>query len=107
MTLRGLQVRVGFVLVSLQVGVNELNKTVEVLGCDSFVLLVEVINVAVEDLDEEFDGHGGVHASVGDSESPLKAFKDALAVTVELQVLLDSRSSRNRKRLKWRWLRTF
>lgn len=31
------------------------------------ILLVEVIEVSIEDLDEKLDGHGGVHAGVGDA----------------------------------------
>jgi hypothetical protein len=38
------------------------------------VLLVEVINVSIEDLDEELDRHGGVHAGVCHPQGALKAF---------------------------------
>ena len=82
-----LERRVRVVLVCLQVRVDELNQAVEVLCRDSLVLLVEVVYVAVEDLDKEFDGDGGVHASVCDAEGTLKAFKDALAVAVQLILL--------------------
>lgn len=51
-TLWTLEAGIRLVLVGLQVGVDELDEAVEVLGCDGFVLLVEVVDVAVEDLDE-------------------------------------------------------
>lgn len=63
---------------------DEFDKAVEVFDRDGFVLLVEVVDVAVEDLDEEFYRHGGVHAGVCDAEGPLEALEDALAVAVEL-----------------------
>ena len=43
-------------------------------ACDatySFILLIKVVDVAVEDFDKEFDGHCSIHASVGDAEGPL------------------------------------
>ena len=64
---------------------DELNKTVKVLRRDGVILLVEVVDVAVEDLDEKFDGNGRVHACVRDSEGALKAFEHALAVAVGLR----------------------
>lgn len=84
MSLRALQAGVGLVFVRLQVGVDEFDKAVEVFDRDGFVLLVEVVDVAVENLDEEFHGHGGVHAGVCDAEGSLEALEDALAVAVEL-----------------------
>lgn len=84
MALRTLQVRRGFVLVRLQVGVDQLDEPVQVLGRDGFVLLVEVVDVAVEDLDEEFHRDGCVHARVCYAEGALEAFQDAFSVAVEL-----------------------
>ena len=49
-------------------------------------MLIEVVDVAVEDFDEEFHRYSGVHAGVGDAEGTLKTFEDALAVAVELWV---------------------
>lgn len=63
---------------------DELDEPVEVLGRDGFVLLIEVVDIAVEDLDEEFDGYGGVHACVCDAEGTLETFEDAFAIAVEL-----------------------
>jgi hypothetical protein len=40
-------------------------------GAYGIVLLIKVVNVSVQDLDEELDGHGGVHARVGDTERTL------------------------------------
>ena len=84
MSLRALQAGVGLIFVCLEVRVDELDEAVEVFDRDGFVLLVEVVDVAVEDLDEELHGHGSVHAGVCDAEGPLKALEDALAVAVEL-----------------------
>lgn len=84
MALRALETRIWLILVRLQVRVDELEEAVEVLGRNGFVLLVEVVDVAVEDLDEEFDGDGGVHAGVCDAEGALETFEDAFAVAVEL-----------------------
>lgn len=47
-------------------------------------MLVEVVDVAVEDFDEELDGYGGIHAGIGDTEGALQTFENAFAVTVEL-----------------------
>jgi hypothetical protein len=52
-----------------------------------FVLLVEIVNVAIEDLDEKLDGHGGVHAGICYSESTLEAFEDAFTVAIELWLI--------------------
>lgn len=86
MALRALETRVGFTLRGLQVGVDELNEAIEVLDGDGLVLLVEIVDVAVEDLDEELNGDGGVHAGVGDAEGTLEAFEDSFAIAVELGV---------------------
>lgn len=51
---------------------------------DLFVLLVVIVDVAVEDLDEQLDGDSRVHAGVGHAQRALKAFKHTLAITVEL-----------------------
>ena len=48
------------------------------------VLLVEVVDVAIQDFDEKLDRDGGVHACVCDTESALEAFENALAVAVGL-----------------------
>lgn len=49
------------------------------------VLLVKVVDVAVQDLDEELDADGAVHARVGHPQRPLQALEHALAVAVQLQ----------------------
>jgi hypothetical protein len=74
MTLRPIEAGIRFVLGRVQVRVDELDKPVEVLCRDGFVLLVEVVDVAVEDLHEELDGDGCVHAGVGDAEGSLETF---------------------------------
>lgn len=84
MALRALEARIWFILVRLQVRVDELNEAVEVLSRDGLILLVEVVDVAVEDLDEELDGDGGVHAGICNAEGTLEAFEDAFAIAVEL-----------------------
>ena len=63
---------------------DELDESIKVLGSDGLVLLVEVVDIAIQDFNEEFDGHGGVHASVCDTEGTLEAFKNPLSITVEL-----------------------
>lgn len=50
--LRSLKTRVRFRLAGLQVRVDQFDKSVHVLCRDGLVLLVEVIHVAVQDLDE-------------------------------------------------------
>lgn len=42
-----LEARVWFIFVGLEIGMDELDEAVEVFGCDGFVLLVEVVDVAV------------------------------------------------------------
>lgn len=88
MAFRDLQAGIGFALVGLQVRVDQFDETVEVLDRDGFVALIEIVHVSVEDLDEEFNGYGSVHASVGDAESALETFKNALAIAVELYRLV-------------------
>lgn len=78
------------VLGSVKVGVDEFDEAIKVLCCDGIVFLVEVVDVSVEDLDEQFDGYGGVHAGVCDSESTLEAFQNALTVTVDLRKRVSS-----------------
>lgn len=90
MAFRDLQAGIGFALVGLQVRVDQFDETVEVLDRDGFVALIEIVHVSVEDLDEEFNGYGSVHASVGDAESALETFKNALAIAVELYRLVQS-----------------
>lgn len=89
MALRTLQARIRLFLVRLQIRIDELYEPVEVLGRDGLVLLVKVVDVAVEDLDEEFDGYGGVHAGVCDAEGTLETFEDTFAIAVELLTSLD------------------
>ena len=55
------------VLGRIKVALDQLDQAVDVFGGDSLVLLVEVVDVAVEDFDEELDAHGGVHAGIGDA----------------------------------------
>lgn len=81
---RALQAR--RVVGGIEVGVDELDQPVDVLGGHGVVFLVEVVDVAVQDLDEELDGDGRVHAGICDAERALEAFEDALAVAVWLRV---------------------
>lgn len=69
---------------------DQFDETIEILDRDGLVALVEIVHVSVEDLDEEFNGYGSVHASVGDTESALETFKNALAIAVELYRLVQS-----------------
>ena len=82
-----LQCRIRAVLVGLQIRVDELDQAVQVLGRDGIILLVEVVDVAIEDLNKELHRHGRIHTGVCDTESALEAFEDALAVAVELELL--------------------
>lgn len=52
---RTVEIWVRFVRGGLQVRMDKFNQPVEILRGDCFVLLVEVVDVAVEDLDEEFN----------------------------------------------------
>lgn len=82
--LRPVKAGVRLVLAGLQVGVDELDETVEVLGGDGLVLLVKVVDVTVEDLDKELDGNSSVHAGICDSQSALETLEDSFPITVEL-----------------------
>ena len=53
-------------------------------GTCSFILLVKVVDVAVQDLDEQFNGDGCIHASICNTQSPLKTFEDSLSITIKL-----------------------
>lgn len=76
--------RIGLGVGGAEIGVDQLDQAVQVFRRDGLVLLIEVVDVAVQDLDEEFYRYGGVHAGVGDAEGALEAFQDAFAVAVEL-----------------------
>lgn len=82
---RAVEVSICLIFVCLQVGVDEFNETVQVLRSDGFVLLVEIVDIAVEDFHKELDGDSGVHAGVGHTEGALKALEDSFAVAVELE----------------------
>lgn len=88
MAFRPVEVRVGFVLGTGEVGVDELDQTVEILRGDCLVLLVEVVDVAVEDFHEELDGYSCVHAGICNAEGTLKTLEDSFAIAVELVILL-------------------
>lgn len=79
-----LQTRVRLAVVRLQIGVDQLDQAVEILGCDRLVLLIKVVYVTVQDLHEELDGHGGVHAGIGNTQSALEALENTFAIAVEL-----------------------
>jgi len=51
----------------------------------SFILLVKVVDILVQDLDKEFNGNCGVHACIGNAKGTLETFEDALTVAVELE----------------------
>ena len=55
------------ILRRIQITLDQFNKAVDVLCGDGVVFLVEVVDVAVEDLDEELHADGRVHAGVGDA----------------------------------------
>ena len=84
MALWAFEAGIGLVLAALQVRVDEFDQAVQVLGGDGFVLLVKVVDVAVEDLDEKLHRHSGVHAGIGNAESTLETLKDSLAVAIKL-----------------------
>lgn len=71
MSLRPLQIRVWFVFVRLQIRVDEFDEAVQVLDRDRFVLLVKIVDVAVQDLDEQLHGHCCVHAGICNTEGAL------------------------------------
>lgn len=70
-----------------KIALDELNQAIDIFSRHRVVLLVEIVDVAVEDLDEELDAHGCIHASVGDTKGALQAFEHALAVAVKLKNL--------------------
>jgi len=80
--LRAFETGIGLILTGLEVGVDELNQSVKVLGGDGFVLLVEIINVAVQDFDKEFYGNGRVHAGIGNTEGTLKALENPFSIAL-------------------------
>lgn len=73
------------ILARRQIRMDELDKAVEILGRHGIVLLVKVVDVAVENLDKELDADGRVHAGIGDTEGALQALEDAFAVAVGLE----------------------
>lgn len=58
-----------------------------VRGTYGIVLLIEVVDIAVQNLNEELDRYCCVHARIGDAESTLQALEHTLTIAVELLVL--------------------
>ena len=52
----------------------------------SFILLIKIVDIAVEDLHKELDGHSSVHASICNTQRPLETFQDSLPISVELEI---------------------
>lgn len=50
-----------------------------------FILLLEVVDVAIEDFHEKFYRNCRVHARIGNSQGALKTFQNSLAVSVKLE----------------------
>lgn len=50
----------------------------------SFVLLVEVVHVSVQDLYEQLYRHPSVHTRVSDTKSTLETLKDTFPIAVQL-----------------------
>jgi hypothetical protein len=90
------------ILVRLQVRVDKLNKAIKVFRRDlasissdvsfwnectySIILLVEVVHVAVQNLNKEFHGHRGIHTCVSNTECTLQTFEHSLSIAVELDL---------------------
>lgn len=85
MAFRVLETGVFLAVVGLQVGMDQLDEPVQVLGSHSFVLLIKVVNVSVQDFDKEFHRHRSVHASIGHAKGSLEAFENTLSVAIQLQ----------------------
>lgn len=83
--LRAVKISICLVFIGLQVGVDEFDETVQVLRSDGLVLLIEVVNIAVQDFHKELDGDSGIHAGVSHTEGTLEALEDPFAVAVELK----------------------
>lgn len=83
--LRAVEIGICFVFIGLQVGVDELDETVQVLSSDGLILLVEIVNITVQDFHKELDGDSGIHAGISHTESTLEALEDPFAVAVQLQ----------------------
>lgn len=86
MTLGVLQagVDVSIDLIRLQVGLDKLDEPVKIFDCHAFVLLIKVIDVAVENLDEQLNGDCNVHAGISNSKGALEAFEHTFAIAVDL-----------------------
>src|SRR5436309_13565418 len=90
---------------------DELDKTIQVFGRDlvkmspspadkscmmrlyaqqritySFVLLIKIVYVAVENFDKQFNGHGSIHACICYAKSALQTLKHPFRITVQLWV---------------------
>lgn len=91
------------VFIGIEIRMDELDEAVQVLGRDLFrvksanyimelllrstyglILLVKVVDVAVEDLNEELHTDRGIHTGVSHPQRTLQALKHTLAITVEL-----------------------
>jgi len=63
-----------------EVGGDQVNEPADVLDSDCLVLLLKIVDVAVEDLDKELDVEARLHARVGDLEGLLEALEHPPAV---------------------------
>ena len=50
----------------------------------SLILLVKVVQVAVQNFDKQFHRHGGIHARICHTQGSLQALQDALAIAIKL-----------------------
>lgn len=80
------------ILRRIEVGMDQLNQAVQILRRHSIVLLVEVVYVAVQDLDEKLNGNSSVHAGVSNAKGTLQALEHTLAVAVWLRYVSGAHS---------------
>lgn len=73
------------VVCRVKIAMYEFDKSVEVLRRHRVILLIEVVDVAIQNFDEELHGYSGIHTSISNAQGTLEAFKNAFAIAVELQ----------------------
>lgn len=100
--------RVAF-LVGGEVGMDQLDQSIQVFCCNlhnsqsvyelpaialtstyRLILLVEIVDVAVQYFHKQLHRHRCVHASICNSKRSLQALKDTLAIAVELRKLIST-----------------
>lgn len=67
---------------------DKFDEPVKVFYRHGLVLLVEVVDVAIENFDEQLNRYSGIHASISNAERSLEAFEYSFTIAIDLEEVL-------------------